>query len=47
VLTSGDIFAEVKHISIGVADGEVFHVPWPRCERVKDRNARGAELGLE
>jgi hypothetical protein len=25
LLTSGDIFAEVKHIPVNVADGEIFH----------------------
>jgi hypothetical protein len=47
VAGSGDFFTEVKHISIGVADAEIFHVPRARCERIEDFNACGAELGFE
>ena len=46
-LTSGDIVAEVKHISIGVAEAKFVHLPWPRREWCEDFNSCGAELGFQ
>ena len=44
---SGEHFTKVKHVSIRVADGEIFHIPWARRERIQDFYTRREELGLE
>jgi len=47
VLVTGDIFTEVELVSAWIADGDVFHLPRARRERVENFNASGAKLGFE